>query len=135
MNAITITGNLVDAPERVDFTGGNGRSNMLVNFRMGNNEYVNGESMPNGFFDVTVFGQQAQHVLSLKKGERIIVTGRMQHTIYERPDGSKGGRTKLVANEIGLSMLFDSVAKVAAPVTPAQPPATTTTASEEAPPF
>lgn len=105
MNAITITGNLVDAPEAVSY-GSEGQST-LVNFRMGNNELVNGESTSNGFFDVTVFGKQAVNILSLKKGERIVVVGRLQHSTYERPDGTKGGRTKLIASEVGLSALFD----------------------------
>ena len=67
MNAITITGNLVADPEKVTLTD----DNYLVNFRMGNSEYVNGESKDNGFFDVTAFGAQAENVLAqLKKGHR-----------------------------------------------------------------
>lgn len=103
MNAITLTGNLVADPEKVDLQG----ENFLVNFRIGNSEYVNGESKDNGFFDVTAFGTQATQVLAnLHKGTRIIVTGRLQHRTYERADGSRGGRTSLVAQAIGVSLEF-----------------------------
>lgn len=109
MNAITLTGNLVADPERVEYTTKDG-ARSLVNFRMGNNELVNGESVSNGFFDVTVFGPQAAHVLgSFKKGDRLMVTGRLEHSIYERQDGSKGGRTKMVASEVGASLAFNTV--------------------------
>lgn len=103
MNALTLTGNLVADPEKVELPDGR----TLANFRIGNSEWYNGESRDNGFFDVTAFGDQAENVLSnLTKGSRIIVTGRLQHTTYEKADGSRGGRTKLVANAIGMSLEF-----------------------------
>lgn len=106
MNAITLTGNIVEDPTKVEY-GNDGK--VLANFRIGNNELVAGESVSNGFFDVTVFGPQALNVLkTLKKGERVIVTGRLQHTTFERPDGGKGSRTKLVAAAVALSLEFDS---------------------------
>lgn len=102
MNALTITGNLVAKPEA--FKAGETKG---ANFRMGNSEYVNGENRDNGFFDVTVFGPQADNVLEkLDKGTRVVVTGRINHRTYERPDGSRGGRTSLVASAVGLSLEF-----------------------------
>ena len=103
MNALTLTGNLVADPEKVDLAN----DKFLVNFRIGNSEYVNGESKDNGFFDVTAFGQQAAQVLDkLKKGNRVIVTGRLQHRTFETADGKRGGRTSVVANAVGLSLEF-----------------------------
>lgn len=105
MNGVTLTGNVVETPTKVEY--GEDKK-VLANFRLGNNELVAGESVSNGFFDVTVFGPQAEHVLkSLSKGERVVVTGRLQHTTFERPDGTKGSRTKLVAAAVGLSLEFD----------------------------
>lgn len=109
MNTIAITGNVVAAPEKVKY----GKGNILANMRIGNNELVKGESVSNGFFDVTVFGDQAKRILSLKKGERVVVVGRIQHQTYERPDGSKGGRTRLIAQAVGLSYEFDDAARSA----------------------
>ena len=103
MNALTLTGNLTADPEKVTLAD----DRILANFRIGNSEYVNGESRDNGFFDVTVFGPQAENVLNvLSKGDRIIVTGRIQHRTYEKSDGSRGGRTSLVATAIGQSLEF-----------------------------
>lgn len=103
MNAISITGNLVSKPTKVTTKSGS----VLCNFRIGNNELVKGESVSNGFFDVVVFGPQAENVLTvLKKGERVLVSGRLQHSTYDRPDGSKGGRTQLVAAAVALSLEF-----------------------------
>lgn len=103
MNALTLTGNLTADPEAVELPDGR----TLANFRIGNSEWYNGESRDNGFFDVTAFGDQAEQVLEkLHKGDRIIVTGRLQHSTYEKADGSRGGRTKLVAQAIGQSLEF-----------------------------
>ena len=103
MNALTLTGNLVADPEKIGLAD----DKFLVNFRIGNSEYVNGEDKPNGFFDVTAFGAMAGQVLDkLKKGSRVIVTGRLQHRTYEREDGTKGGRTSVVASAVGLSLEF-----------------------------
>jgi single-strand DNA-binding protein len=103
MNAITITGNLVADPEKANNQG----ETVIANFRIGNSEYVNGESKDNGFFDVTAFNAQAVNVLEqLKKGSRVVVTGRLQHRTFDRPDGSRGGRTSLAATAIGISLEF-----------------------------
>lgn len=106
MNTVTITGNVVERPTKTKYGEGK-KAGMLVNFRLGNNELVKGESVTNGFFDVTVFGDQAENVRkSLDKGARVTVTGRLQHRTFERPDGSKGGRTTIIATEVGLSLMF-----------------------------
>lgn len=109
MNAVLISGNVVAKPEKVSY--GKGKSaGTLVNFRMGNNERVNGESVSNGFFDVTAYGAQGENARkAFKKGTRIVVTGRLQHRTFDRPDGSKGGRTSIIASEVGVSVLFDEV--------------------------
>lgn len=109
MNAVTLTGNVVADPATFTY----GENETGAEFRMGNNEYVNGETVPNGFFDVSVFGAQAAHVLaSVKKGMPLVVTGRLSHTTYEfKPEGSteirKGSRTRLMANAVGLSLQWN----------------------------
>ena len=130
MNAITITGNLAVAPESRAL--GEGRS--LTNLRIANNELVNGEQVLNGYFDVTVFGPMAARALKLKTGDRIVVTGRLQHSTFEREDGTRGGRTRLIANEIGRSMLFDDVV-VVPPATETAAPAQTTEGAPDVPPL
>jgi single-strand DNA-binding protein len=112
MNVTGISGNVVSDPEKVEY----GEGKLLANFRFANNELVNGEQVSNGFFDVTVFGPQAAHVLeSLHKGDRVVITGRLQHSTYDKPDGSRGGRTKIIATELGASLLFGPVKVPARP--------------------
>ena len=105
MNALTLTGNLVADPEKGMNTG----ETVIANFRIGNSEYAGPDKDPydNGFHDVTAFGAQATNVLSkLSKGQRVIVSGRIQHRTFEREDGSKGGRVTLVASAVGISLEF-----------------------------
>ena len=123
MNAVNITGNVVADPERVDYAEGKA----LANLRIANNEFVNGESVANGFFDITVFGTMATNVLtSVKKGDRLVVAARLQHSVFEGQDGKNHGRTKLIANAIGASLEFT-------PVTGVTRKATTTPSVVEAP--
>lgn len=108
-NNLTITGNLAANPERTEFgkEKENGQRGVFTKFRVGNNEWVNGKSVANGFFDVVVFNDQANHIFnSLKKGDRVIVTGYLQHQVYDKPDGTKGATTKFIAEEIGASLRF-----------------------------
>ncbi len=105
MNALTLTGNLVADPEKGTNTG----DTIIANFRIGNSEYAGPDRDPydNGFHDVTVFGDQAVNVLDkLSKGQRVIVSGRIQHRTFEREDGSKGPRITLVAQAVGISLEF-----------------------------
>lgn len=102
-----MTGNLVDDPTKVEPANSKPGQGTIANFRIGNSEYVNGEQKSNGFFDIVAFGAQADNVLAhLRKGQRVTVTGRIQHRTFERPDGSKGGRVNLIANAIGISLEF-----------------------------
>lgn len=106
MNTLTITGNLTEDPQKVEY----GDKQVLANIRIGNNERVGEESVLNGFFDVTVFGATALNVLdSLKKGDQIVVVGRINQTTFEREDGSKGSRTKIVAQVVAVPLTFGAV--------------------------
>ena len=105
MNTVAITGNLVADPEKGTNTG----DTVIANFRIGNSEYAGPDKDPfdNGFHDVTAFGAQATNVLSkLSKGQRVVVTGRLQQRTFEREDGSKGARVTLVAQAVGVSLEF-----------------------------
>lgn len=109
MNSSTFTGNVADAPQRIEF-GKEGEKQVLARFRFANNEWVNGKSVQNGFFDAVVFNNQAQHVLdTLQKGDRIVITGYLQHQVYDKPDGTKGATTKLMVEEVGMSLRFQPI--------------------------
>lgn len=60
--------------------------------------------------NVTVFGQMAEHAAaSIEKGSRVIVTGKLDISSYENKEGVKVWTTKILADEIGLTMRFNNV--------------------------
>lgn len=106
MNSLTLSGNITADPELR--TGASGVK--FATFSVANNELVNGERKLNGFFDITAFGQQAEHIAAgLKKGDRVVVTGRLQQRTFEREDGSTGRRVGIVAEAVASSLEFNAV--------------------------
>ncbi len=106
MNTVTITGNIAgEITLRYTPTG-----RPVVNLSIGNNELVNGESKFNGFFDISLFGEQAERLANeLKKGDRVLVTGRLQQNEWTREDQSKGRKIVIYAQTIAPTMEFHSV--------------------------
>lgn len=107
MNTITLTGNLTDSPE-LRF-GPSGKP--FATFSIGNSEYNPlGDPFRNGFFDVVVFGPQAERVVeAFVKGDRVLVGGRLQQTSFDTTDGGTAWRTRLTANAVAASLEFDAV--------------------------
>ncbi|MFJ6074671.1 single-stranded DNA-binding protein [Streptomyces sp. NPDC093065] len=105
---ITFTGNLVADPE-LRFTPSGAA---VANFRMANtprkfnrqaNEWEDGEPV---FLGVAVWRQQAEHVAeSIKRGDRVIVVGRLTQRQYEATDGSKRSSYEIQADEVAPSLL------------------------------
>jgi single-strand DNA-binding protein len=106
MNTVTISGNLAADPE-LRFTP-NGRA--VINLSIGNNELVGDESKFNGFFDISLFGEQAARLQEvLKKGDRVLVTGRLQQNTWDAEDGSKRRKVMIYAQTVAPTLEFGSV--------------------------
>lgn len=123
MNHVTLTGNLTDDPE-LRF-GPSGKP--FVTFTIGNSEYnPNGDPFRNGFFDIVVYGPQAERVAeTFAKGDRVLASGRLQQISFGEPDALQW-RTRLTAVAVGASLEFESVSvhrktREAAPSEPAEP--------------
>lgn len=59
------------------------------------------------FIDVTVWGQLAEHVAqSVKKGDRIMVAGRLDMNNYETKEGEKRTGYQVTADEVCLSLKY-----------------------------
>ena len=59
------------------------------------------------FFDVACWRDLAEHVaLSLAKGSRVMVTGRLEQRSWTGEDGRVRSRVELVADDVGCSLRF-----------------------------
>jgi single-strand DNA-binding protein len=62
------------------------------------------------FFDVICWRDLAENVaLSLSKGMRVVVTGRLEQRSWETDDGGHRSKVEIVADEIGASLRFATV--------------------------
>jgi single-strand DNA-binding protein len=103
-NDVTIIGNITRDPELRFLTSGTALTNLGVacNRRyQKNNEWVEETS----FFDCVVWRDQAENVAeSLTKGDRVIISGRLEQRTWETDDGQKRSKVEIVVDEIGPSL-------------------------------
>lgn len=95
-NSITLDGRLGRDPEK------RGNDNGPVTFSIchsKNRKTPTGEweSEPH-WFDVIVWGKTRERALGLRKGERVLVTGRLETSKWEAQDGSKRTSVQVVAD-------------------------------------
>jgi single-strand DNA-binding protein len=101
INRVTLVGRLTRDPELRHLPSGTQvlQLGLAVNGRQ-KDEGGNWTDKPN-FFDVKVFGNQAdmlnQH---LSKGRRIGVDGRLDWSSWESQDGSKRSKVEIIANSV-----------------------------------
>ena len=108
LNNVTVVGNITRDPE-MRFTA-NGRSTtnfgIAVN-RSWRNQQTNEWEERTSFFNVVSWGNLADNVgSSLKKGMRVLVTGRLEQRSWETEQGDKRSVVEIVADEVGPSLLF-----------------------------
>jgi single-strand DNA-binding protein len=107
-NGTTITGNLTREPE-IRYTK-EGQANTLLGVAV-NRRWQDRETREwtesTSFFDVVCWRELAENVaLSLAKGMRIVVTGRLEQRSWETDDGERRSKVEIVADEIGPSLRF-----------------------------
>ncbi len=101
INRVTIVGRLTRDPELRHLPSGNPvlQLGVAVNGRQ-KDETGNWVDKPN-FFDVKVFGNQAEMLANhLAKGRRIGVDGRLDWSSWEAQDGSKRSKVEVVAFQV-----------------------------------
>jgi len=104
-NNITVVGNVTRDPELRFTPSGqaNARLGVAVNRRWqdkGSGEWQEATS----FFDVVCWRELAENAAqSLKKGTRVIVTGRLEQRTYER-EGEKRSVVEIIADEVAPSL-------------------------------
>jgi len=107
---VTIVGNATADPE-LRFTqsgSATARFGVAVNRRWQNRQSQEWEEATS-FFDVVCWTELAEHVCeSLRRGDRVIVTGRLEQRSWETDQGEKRHKVEVVAEEIGPSLRWAS---------------------------
>ena len=107
----SVTGNLTRDPEIRYTRDGQATTSMgvAVNRRWRNRETDEWEEATS-FFDVITWRDLAENVaLSLTKGMRVVVIGRLEQRTWETEDGDRRSKVEIVAEEIGPSLRFATV--------------------------
>jgi single-strand DNA-binding protein len=107
-NMTTITGNLTREPEiRYTKEGqATAQFGVAVNRRWQDRATQEWREATS-FFDVVCWRDLAENVaLSLSKGMRVIVTGRLDQRSWETDEGEHRSKVEITADEIGPSLLF-----------------------------
>jgi single-strand DNA-binding protein len=106
--ATTITGNLTRDPE-IRYTREGQATTTLgvaVNRRWQNRESGEWEEATS-FFDVVTWRELAENVaLTLTKGMRVVVSGRLEQRSWETEEGDRRYKIEIVADEVGASLRF-----------------------------
>lgn len=105
MNAhTTIAGNVGRDPELRFSQSGMAICNFSVAVT-----HKRGDDESTSWVDVVCFKEHAENVAeSVKKGTRVIVTGRLQVREFEKRDGTPGKAVEVVADEVGLSLRWST---------------------------
>ena len=104
-NTVTIVGNVTRDPELRYLTSGTALASFGVAW---NNRYKNnaGEQVEDtSFFDVTCWRDLADNVAeSIRKGDRVIVFGRLDQRSWETQDGDKRSKVEITADDVAPSL-------------------------------
>jgi len=107
-NSITISGNIPRDPEMRYTAGGTSTATfgVAVN-RSWRNQQTNEWEERTSFFNIVCWRGLAENVAaSLKKGTRIVATGRLEQRSWETEQGEKRSVVEIVADDVAPSLLF-----------------------------
>jgi len=107
-NTTTITGNLTREPE-IRYTR-DGQATAQLGVAV-NRSWLDRNTQEwqesTSFFDVTCWRELAENVaLSLTKGMRVVVTGRLEQRTWETEEGERRAKVEITADEVGPSLRF-----------------------------
>jgi single-strand DNA-binding protein len=107
-NSTTVTGNLTREPE-IRYTREGHANTVLgvaVNRRWQDRDTKEWEETTS-FIDVVCWRELAENVaLSLAKGTRVVVSGRMEQRTWETEEGERRSKIEIVADDLGPSLRF-----------------------------
>jgi single-strand DNA-binding protein len=107
----TIVGNLTRDPEIRYTREGQATTTLAVAVnRRWRNRATNEWEESTAFFDVVTWRDLAENVaLSLTKGMRVVVSGRLDQRSWETEHGERRLKVEIVADEVGASLRFATV--------------------------
>ena len=124
MSTLTIAGNLTATPELRNVNGGRSVASFSVaENRRWADKTTGATQEAVTYLDVTAWGAMAGHVAaSLRTGDRVLVTGRLEQRSWEGPDGQRHSKHELVATEVAASLRYaeTSLTRAARPATPGE---------------
>jgi single-strand DNA-binding protein len=105
MNTIVIHGNVGQEPE-MRYTA---NQKAVITFSVGDT-YGKDDKKKTTWHNVTAFGTLAENIAnSIRKGDTVVVVGRLEQDEFTNKEGKKVKSTKLIADEVGYSLRWKSV--------------------------
>ncbi|MDP7646102.1 MAG: single-stranded DNA-binding protein [Candidatus Peribacteraceae bacterium] len=134
-NRADVIGNLTREPELRTTTNGNKVTTLGIATNERWKDKASGETKERAeFHNVVVWGDLAEEMSkTLKKGQRIYASGRIQTRGWETPSGAKRTSTEIIAENVSMLGVESSVAQETVQAEAARGPRTQSS-SEEAPP-
>lgn len=114
INSVTVVGNVTRDPELRYTSAGLAVCNFSVaSNRRWLNKSTNNWEEKVSFFDVTVWSDQGQNVAeSLRQGDRVVVTGRMEQRSWETETGDKRSKIEIVADVVAASLEWATITDI-----------------------
>lgn len=114
INSVTVVGNVTRDPELRFTSAGLAVCNFSVaSNRRWMNKSTNDWEEKVSFFDVTVWADHGQNVAeSVLKGDRVVVTGRMEQRSWETETGDKRSKVEIVADVVAVSLEWATVSEI-----------------------
>src|SRR3990170_980669 len=113
-NTVTLVGNVTDDPELRFTPSGAAVANFTVAVnRRWKNQAGEWEDKLDGFFKCNCWRDMAENVAeSLKKGTRVVVTGRLQQRSWDDQEGNKRSAFEIQVDEVGPSLRWATASVV-----------------------
>jgi single-strand DNA-binding protein len=101
LNRVTLVGRLTKDPELRHTAGGDAVCTIRLAVSSRSRDESGGWGDKSNYFDVTVFGRQAETASTyLSKGRRIGVDGRLSWREWQAQDGSRRQNVEVIANDV-----------------------------------
>ncbi len=127
MNQVALVGNLTEDPTLRYTQSGKAVANLTVAVSHRSKSKGQWQDITDGFFSVTAWNGLANNVAeSLKKGARVVVTGKLIQRSWQTEDGNKRHSVEIQASNVAADLQFATV-QITKPSADASPvPAETT---------